>query len=398
MVGAAAVPCSVIRDFSVMVFLRSLNLAPATPPAQVKEPFKELLGQAIALAAPRLRPMQTNAHGAPEGYLSITALCTHPASDGELEALIEAETGAKHPKKRARLVKADPHAPSVGAGLIAAALAVCKDDVLRETFSWPPEPASLPCEFVFSSCNASLFVAGKYNKLRRGLSHSPWTIGGRTVGAGSVEESIAPRVAPLFAAGSTRFYSAGREDIDVRMLGDGRPFSVELVDPRRTPSREELEALQASIAESECGRDGEGAGNVVVSGLRLVPREYVTHVREGEKDKRKKYRAVVWVERRVDAAVLAALNAIENLVVHQKTPVRVLHTRSPLVRPRTVFRASAERINDHFVMLDVTTEAGTYIKELVHGDFRRSSPSIGEILGCEVDIIQLDVMGLEMDF
>lgn len=30
----------------------------------------------------------------------------------------------------------------------------------------------------------------------------------------------------------TRFASSGREDVDVRMLGTGRPFVIEFVNPR----------------------------------------------------------------------------------------------------------------------------------------------------------------------
>lgn len=35
---------------------------------------------------------------------------------------------------------------------------------------------------------------------------------------------------------SYKFSSGGREDIDVRMLGNGRPFVIEVVDPRRVHS------------------------------------------------------------------------------------------------------------------------------------------------------------------
>ena len=41
--------------------------------------------------------------------------------------------------------------------------------------------------------------------------------------------------------------------------------------------------------------------------------------------------------------------------------------------------------------LHVIASAGTYIKELVHGDLGRTTPSIGEILKTEADILQLDV-------
>jgi hypothetical protein len=42
--------------------------------------------------------------------------------------------------------------------------------------------------------------------------------------------------------------------------------------------------------------------------------------------------------------------------------------------------------------LDIKTQAGTYIKEFVHGDFGRTQPSLGQLLGgvC-VDIVALDV-------
>lgn len=35
--------------------------------------------------------------------------------------------------------------------------------------------------------------------------------------------------------------------------------------------------------------------------------------------------------------------------------------------------------------------AGTYIKEFVHGDLGRTTPSIGSLLDSEADILQLDV-------
>ena len=30
----------------------------------------------------------------------------------------------------------------------------------------------------------------------------------------------------------------------------------------------------------------------------------------------------------------------------------------------------------------------------MHGDFGRTSPSLGDLLGCEADILQLDVLGV----
>jgi hypothetical protein len=48
----------------------------------------------------------------------------------------------------------------------------------------------------------------------------------------------------------------------------------------------------------------------------------------------------------------------------------------------------------HFFYLNMSTQAGVYIKEFVHGDHGRTRPSVGELLGCRTDILQLDVVKL----
>lgn len=48
-----------------------------------------------------------------------------------------------------------------------------------------------------------------------------------------------------------KFCSSGREDVDVRMLGDGRPFMFEITNPRKTFfSPEELLAIEQSVNKS----------------------------------------------------------------------------------------------------------------------------------------------------
>jgi tRNA pseudouridine synthase 10 len=87
-------------------------------------------------------------------------------------------------------------------------------------------------------------------------------------------------------------------------------------------------------------------------------------------------------------------------VVNQKTPVRVLHRRSALVRQRTIHSMEAEPVEGapHTCVVHLLTQAGTYIKEFVHGDFGRTVPSLCTLLGCEVDILQLDVRDVKMNF
>ena len=44
----------------------------------------------------------------------------------------------------------------------------------------------------------------------------------------SVHEEIEKHIMSHFSPDSTKFSSCGREDVDVRMLGEGRPFVLEV--------------------------------------------------------------------------------------------------------------------------------------------------------------------------
>jgi len=108
-------------------------------------------------------------------------------------------------------------------------------------------------------------------------------------------------------------------------------------------------------------------------------------------DKAKSYCALVWCKREITEHDREVLNAVSDLEIAQKTPIRVLHRRSQLVRDKKVYRLFAEPVSAHYINLHVLASAGTYIKELVHGDLGRTQPSIGGLLGVECDILQLDV-------
>ena len=99
------------------------------------------------------------------------------------------------------------------------------------------------------------------------------------------------------------------------------------------------------------------------------------------------------------------INNTCDLKITQKTPIRVLHRRTLSDRIRTIHQLWPEAVLlaeldekyhpyiDHIFKLNLVTEAGTYIKEFVHSDFGRTTPSLCSLLGnCSADIITLDVM------
>lgn len=54
--------------------------------------------------------------------------------------------------------------------------------------------------------------------------------------------------------------------------------------------------------------------------------------------------------------------------------------------------------NQSCFILHLKTQAGTYVKEFVHGDFGRTKPSISDLLQKEVDILALDVTSIDLDW
>ena len=250
-----------------------------------------------------------------------------------------------------------------------------------------PMAAAAACAARVAVERAPVALTGRYCKESRSLPQSPWLIDGSRKAAGSVAECMTEVLVGAYGATEGVFHSAGREDVDVRMLGTGRPFMIELL-CARTPyhSPEAIEAMAAKI--NQCGI-------VRVDGLRECDHAAMGEMmKQGEEAHRKDYRCVVHLSRRVTAADLALLNGTTELVCQQLTPLRVLHRRTLMTRERTVHRMAAVRLSPRFLQLDLTTQAGTYVKEFVHGDLGRTVPNVGSLLGCEADIMQLDVTGL----
>ena len=130
-------------------------------------------------------------------------------------------------------------------------------------------------------------------------------------------------------------------------------------------------------------------------------------MKEGEDAKRKTYRALCVISKEFSIDwVKEKLEAITDLELAQHTPIRVLHRRADAKRLRSVYYMKVEsppmtslpegQVNEsnpehQMFILTLATQAGTYVKEFVHGDFGRTEPNVAQILGCDVDIIALDV-------
>ncbi|CAI7926972.1 unnamed protein product [Closterium sp. NIES-54] len=151
------------------------------------------------------------------------------------------------------------------------------------------------------------------------------------MGDGSVQDLIASHLLPLLQPLSHKFQAAGREDIDVRMLGSGRPFLLELKGARRVPTAKELRRIELEINEQERGKVG-------VCQLQLADSRVCALMRQGEAEKQKSYVAVVWISRPITQADVAKLESIKDLM---RTFVFFIDLNS-LDFPSPGFRAAAK--------------------------------------------------------
>ncbi|KAF4390033.1 uncharacterized protein LOC115704040 isoform X2 [Cannabis sativa] len=254
------------------------------------------------------------------------------------------------------------------------------------------EKVSEPCQFVLHCNRIPIYVGGRYLKYSRNVSQTRWIIDDERMGDASVEELIGSKILPVCRGDNYKFHAAGREDIDVRMLGSGRPFLIEIQNARHVPSVEDVKSIEKLINHSDSKLVG-------VKNLKTVDSQVWTLMREGESEKQKQYVALVWISRPLKDEDFESVCSFKELKVMQKTPIRVLHRRSPLEREKIIHWMKMEKVvgSSQYFLLHLCTQAGTYIKEFVHGDLGRTHPSIGSILGCRAEILQLDVTDVKMD-
>ncbi|XP_076847971.1 tRNA pseudouridine synthase Pus10 [Brachyhypopomus gauderio] len=275
---------------------------------------------------------------------------------------------------------------------VAKALEKISDQDFLRHYPCPPHRASSRCTPLETTClHSSVFIAGRYNKFSRELPQTPWVIDGERRMEGSVEELIANPPLSSFRADAFNFSSSGREDVDVRTLGNGRPFAIELVNPHRARlNKAEVKQLQETINAS--------SDKIRVRDLQIVTRDAMSRMKVGEEEKTKSYSALIWTKKAITKADLDIIGNIKELKIDQKTPLRVLHRRPLAVRQRLIHSMSARYLDTHHFTLLLRTQAGTYIKEFVHGDFGRTKPSLGGLMETEADILELDVESVDVDW
>ncbi|CAM0141540.1 unnamed protein product [Umbelopsis sp. WA50703] len=289
---------------------------------------------------------------------------------------------------------------------IVEALKSLPDEEAVQVTKVPPEPATTAFDLKVDLLHDSTLIGGRYIKLSREYSQTPWSIRGTRLTDFSVSESIGEPLKKYFKCDDYKFSTAGREDANVRMLGHGRPFYIQMVNPRIPEVSPEMYVkMEEEINHSE------NSHAVLVRHLGRIQPADVKIIKEGEQTKRKTYSALVWLSTPITDELIEKLNLIGSkpFIVSQRTPIRVSQRRAHMVRPKTIHHLSVSKLppksigtdenmkaKAQFLRLIMDTEAGTYIKEFVHGDLGRTSPSFASLAGAAADILDLDVLEVDL--
>jgi tRNA pseudouridine synthase 10 len=245
-----------------------------------------------------------------------------------------------------------------------------------------------------------LYVRGAYTKLVRDIPQSKWFCrscrgegcpkcnGTGKMYAESVEELIAGPLLEKTGGKDVALHAAGREDVDARMLGTGRPFIMEV----KKPVKRFIDLKNVTTA-----INAQAHGKVEVLNLSFASKGDVKRLKKGE-GSTKIYKVLVDFNRDVSDEELATVTkSLTKVSIRQQTPLRVLHRRADLVREKYIYEAYLKRLAPNRAEMKLRCQGGLYIKELVSGDEGRTIPSVASIINAEAKPLKLDVLKVIME-
>ena len=233
-----------------------------------------------------------------------------------------------------------------------------------------------------------IYIKGNYIKLNREIGQTKYEKNGIKLCKTSIDEEIRNILCYYFNNNSEDFiFSAGgREDRDVRMLGNGRVFIYEINNAKKKYNIDFEKINEEFNKKSKL---------VNIKNLNQCDKKFFTKLKSSENEKIKCYEALIYSSKIINEKDINDIKKIKDLKIKQITPLRVLHKRVLKEREKIIHQLNITKIiNPHFLIIEIKASAGTYIKEFIHGDLGRTKPSFGNLINSNCDILQLDVTNI----
>ncbi|OUJ19380.1 tRNA U54 and U55 pseudouridine synthase Pus10 [Methanonatronarchaeum thermophilum] len=246
--------------------------------------------------------------------------------------------------------------------------------------------------------NNPIFIYGRYRKHVRGIPQTEWYCpvcrgegcmrcdGEGSLYEKSIEKTIAKPILKQTKGTEAIFHGAGREDVDVKMLGNGRPFVMEIKNPKKR------EINHKEIMETINQKHGD---KIEVKKIQPTNRNKIKEIKEARAPK--SYRAKINAKPKgnkiTKQQLKKALKQLEGQTIEQETPRRISR-RPEKTRKRKILETELlEQTNEHYI-IKIKTEAGAYVKEIISGDKGKTTPSLAELLKKDIKCLELDVINV----
>jgi len=224
------------------------------------------------------------------------------------------------------------------------------------------------------------YLLGRYIKLGRNISQLRWVLKSGARKYPLSLEDVLDKIRSCVNAEQLKIHAAGREDVDVRMLGSGRQFIVEL---------KNLKNKDLSI--EQLNKCVQGSAWILIDFSEVVEPRYVRELKL--KNVPKIYRILALSEKPLNNDVKSVIEReFTSREIMQRTPTRILRRKRDSLRVRKVYGIRVKVINEYIFEMLVKCDGGLYVKELVHGDFGRTKPSIAEVLDSRLRVLEVDVL------
>jgi tRNA pseudouridine synthase 10 len=224
-----------------------------------------------------------------------------------------------------------------------------------------------------------LILAGRYTKKSRGISQKQTKCEGceglgcalcdssGLSGQRSVEDIIAKELMSITQGHKPKFSWLGSEDKESLVLGNGRPFFVQISNPKTRSIPKDL----------NFGSDG-----VSVNIMRILPHLPVSQIPFIAKTQ-----IFVNCKLAIKNDSLINLGGLRGKFVEFKSKTKMIQ--------KQIYSSEVQRINDKELILDIIADGGIRIKQFVGGqEYMR--PNISEIVGSECECTGFDILDIQV--
>lgn len=228
-----------------------------------------------------------------------------------------------------------------------------------------------------------ILIEGRYWKRGRNISQNPWiSKSGIRKYPYSIQEFLVDKLSGFFQTNNIVIHASGREGVDARMLGNGRPLVVEIKNPiiRKVDFNTMNKYLKTNLLEVKLDS--------------FSSKVRIKYLKNESSRVAKIYRLLVLSEREIDPEELYSLEEFfKNIIIKQYTPIRVLKRKKNRFRNRRVYEIKNYYIEPRVFETVIYCDGELYVKELIHGDNGRTTPSYAEFLKTKLYPLEIDVIG-----